>query len=175
MLLIIIGLALIMLDIAIAPGNAGVVIELLPDFIGYGLVLFGIRREKEHAAVFHKAMLLSLCGAVAGAVLYGMKALGFASSAAMTILLLEVFELILMVILVFMITRAFRELGQDLQLDMKGKPLLCLWICHTVTLALSYIFQTEVAIYSLASLLSDILAVVILYLLYMNYQNLKEV
>lgn len=173
MLLIIIGLTLILLDIAITPGNAGVMIELLPDFVGYGLVLLGIRREKEYAMVFHKAMLISLCGTVAGAVLYGMKALGFAGSAAMTILLLEVFELILMVILVFMITRAFKELGQDLQQDLKGKTLFYLWLCHTVTVVVSYIFQTEVAIYSLASLLTDILAVVILYLMYTNYQKLK--
>ena len=174
MLLIIIGLALILLDIAIAPSETVMIIELLPDFIGYGLVLLGIRREKEYAMVFHKAMLISLCGTVAGAVLYGMKALGFAGSAAMTILLLEVFELILMVILVFMITRSFKELGQDLQLDMKGKPLFYLWLCHAVAIIASYIFQTEVAIYSLASLLSDVLAMVILFLLYTNYQKLRE-
>lgn len=174
MLLIIIGLALIMLDIAIAPGSAGAVIELLPDFIGYGLVLFGIRREKEHAFVFHKAMLISLCGAVASAVLYVMKALGLSLGAAMTVLLLEIFELILMIILLFMIVRAFRELEQDLQLPLKAKALLCLWICHTLSVAVSYIFQTEAAIYSLASLLADVLAVVMLYLLYTNYQSLKE-
>ena len=173
MLLIIIGLALILLDIAIAPTETVMIIELLPDFIGYGLVLLGIRREKEYAMVFQKAMLICLCGAVSGAVLYGMKALGFAVSSAMTILLLEVFELILMVILVFMITRAFKELEQDLQQDLKGKPLFYLWLCHAVTAVVSYIFQTKVAIYSLASLLTDILAVVILYLMYTNYQKLK--
>ena len=173
MLWIITGLVLILLDIAIAPGDTGVMLELLPDFIGYGLVLLGIRREKEYAMVFHKAMLISLCGTVVGAVLYGMKALGFATSAAMTILLLEVFELILMVVLVFMIIRSFKELGQDLQLDMKGKPLFYLWLCHTVTITLSYIFQIDAAIYPMASFLSDILAMVILYLLYTNYKKLK--
>ncbi len=174
MLWIITGLVLILLDIAIAPGDTGAMIELLPDFIGYGLVLFGIRREKEHAAVFHKAMLISLCGAVASAILYGLKALGFGTTAVMTVLLMEIFELVLMVVLLFMITRAFRELEQDLQQNMKGKPLFYLWLCHTVAVVLSYAFQTEAAIYSLASLLSDILAVAIIYLMYTNYQSLKE-
>lgn len=173
MLWIITGLVLILLDIAIAPGDTGAMIELLPDFVGYALVLFGIRREKEYAMVFHKAMLISLCGAVVSAVLYGMKALGFATSAAITILLLEVFELVLMVILLFIITRSFKELGQDLQLDMKGKPLFYLWLCHTVTITLSYVFQIDVAIYPMASFLSDILAMVILCILYTNYKKLK--
>lgn len=174
MLLIIIGLALILLDIALAPADTAMVIELLPDFIGYGLVLFGIRREKEYAGVFHKAMLIALCGAVASAILFGLKTLGFGGTAIMTVLLMEIFELILMVVLLFMITRAFRDLEQDLQRDMKGKPLFYLWLCHTLTVVLSYAFQTEVAIYSLASLLADVLAVVILYLLFTNYQSLKE-
>lgn len=174
MLLIIIGLALVMLDIAIAPGGAVGVLELLPDFIGYGLVLFGIRREKEHGIVFRKAMLISLCAAVVSAILYGMKALNMMVSAAMTILLLEIFELILMIVLVFMVVRAFRELEQDLQKDLKGKPLLFLSIGYTATVVVAYASQMVTEIARLVLPLMDILAMVILYLLYTNYQSLKE-
>lgn len=174
MLLVIVGLALILLDIAIAPENTGMVIELLPDFIGYALVLIGIRREVRYGGVFQKAMIVSLCGAVAGAVLYAMKALGFGLSAAMTILLLEVFELLLMVVLLFLIVRAFRELEQDLQLQLKAKPLLYLWLCYTLSVAAAYIAQLTVSVGGIASLVSDLLAIAMLYLLYTNYLTLQE-
>ncbi len=174
MLLITIGLAIIILDIALAPENTAMVIELLPDFLGYALVLIGIRRGVDHGAAFRRAMLISLCGAVISTVLYIMKAAGIAAGAAMTILLLEVFELILMVVLLLLVVRSVRELEQDTQLELKGKPLFYLWLCDVLAVAVSYVFQTVPAVSSLASMLADLLGIVMLYLLFTDWQTLRE-
>lgn len=174
MLLITIGLAIVMLDIALAPENTAMIIELLPDFLGYALVLIGIRRGTNHGRAFRRAMLISLCGAVISTVLYIMKAAGFATGAAMTTLLLEIFELILMAVLLFMVVRSIRELELDLEQDLKGKPLFCLWLCYLLAVAVSYGFQTMPAIGSFAALLADLLGIVMLYLLFCDYQALRD-
>ncbi len=137
MLKILIGLLLVTLDVTMAWGN--MIISLLPDFVGFVLLLMGQREiafENEH---FGKNVKFCLWCATVALMVFIMDLLGFSAtvSGGIQALLLQLLLQVLEAVCLFRIVRGVQAADREYDLDAKSKLFFIIWLALTAVSSLS--------------------------------------
>lgn len=123
------GLLLIFIDLHFNLGNAS--IDLLPDFLGYLLIVRGCAGLTEHSLSFQKARSASPFLAACTGFLFGLQ-LFSANALGLTGLLLELVAVVGGIFVSFQIVRGVQETEQAHGWDLRGDRLRSLWLAQTV-------------------------------------------
>lgn len=135
MIKMLIGLFFICLEMTIAIESdifGMMIIGLLPDFVGFGLLIWGLRELAHENDFFYKNMRFSLWCATVALMIYIMDLIGVTASGDFQPLLLQLLLMVLEPICLFRIVRGVRKVGKDYDIDVKGKLMLIVWIVMTV-------------------------------------------
>jgi len=138
-----IGLFLICLEITFTIESEifGVmIIGLLPDFVGFGLLLWGLRELSHENDYFYKNMRFCLWCATVALMIYIMDVIGVTASGDFQPLLLQLLLMVLEPICLFRLVRGIRTVGKDYDIDVKGKLMLIVCIAMTVLSVPSFLF-----------------------------------
>lgn len=154
---ILLGMLLFTIDINLTQEN-GRLIGLVPDFLGYLCVAWGMREMKHSSVYFAKGEFISMGVAVASGILYLMDLMGFSNVINFTLLAVDMLELIGMLVLLFWIFRGVRDIEIEAQRDLRTDALKIIWIALTVVSAVAYITSLIHAIGGIVSVAAAILA-----------------
>lgn len=134
---ILIGLALVFLDLDMALAS-GALIDVLPDVLGYIIVLFGLRRMGAVSYEFSKCVTLCIAAAFCAGVMLGTRLFPGVS---MVMVLMELAELIMQLCMLHFITKGVRDAEMEYAADLWGKWLRWAWVLLSVTLLLNYVME----------------------------------
>lgn len=174
MLLILVGYLLVCLDVLMQVGESGMILEMPPDFIGYLLMAVGASKLRDESRFFMKARGFGYMAAGVSGFLFCLRMLSLSYTPMSVLISLEVAELVLMAVNIYLLISALRELEQEKKLQLHGKVLRWLWIALLVVLAAAYIGQIFPVVSSITSLAMDLLSLTIFVFLYLAYQKLQE-
>ncbi len=173
MILILVGFLFVALDVLLNLGNS-MILELPPDFLGYLLLGMGAARLKMDSRYMDKARSFAWVAAGFSGFLFLLRLLSLSYAPVSVVILLELAELALMVIVVYLLMSYIREKEKITQLPLYSKVLWWLWIALMGVLALNYAGQLIPLLGSITSLVSDILCLAIFLLLWNALQLCKE-
>lgn len=170
---LLLGLVFVTLDLDLT-SESGMVIGLLPDAIGYILMLLGMKEMRLFSHVFSKGTAWALGAIVASGSMYVFRLMGGAGSINMTTLLMELAELILRSLVVFFVTKGVRDMEEEINVEMRGKILHWLWLGMTVITTVAYLCVWIPVVSSIAALASGLLAICYLVLFYLAKCSFDE-
>lgn len=130
MIKILIGLALITLELTLTVDTF--IISLLPDFVGFLLLTFGLRELAHENDYFQKNIKFSFwCGAIS-LMIFVMDLIGSTASGNFQSLLMQMLMLVLEPICLYRIVRGVRQVEKDYEIDLKGKAFFIVWLAMTI-------------------------------------------
>ena len=174
MLLILIGYLFISLDALMSLGEGGMLLELPPDFLGYLLMSIGAGKLQEESRFFQKGKGFGYMAAGVSGFLFLLRLLSLSYAPMSVLISLEVAELVLMAVNVYLLISGLRELEQTKQLKLHGKTMWWLWIGLIVVMAVAYPGQMFPVIANITSLAMDLLCLILFVFFYMAHQALQE-
>ena len=130
MIKMLIGLAFIGLELTLA--SETITINLLPDFVGYILLLLGQRELSHENDHFFKNIKFCLWPGAVSLMVFVMDLFSGSLSMSIQSLLLQMLLLVLEPICLFRIVKGVRQVGTDYGIDVKGKLMFVLWLLMTV-------------------------------------------
>ena len=133
------GLLLCLLDSEITVGTA--VIGLLPDFLGFFLVMKGMQELSAENRFFDRGRHLAFGMILLSAICYGADLMNPASQTAVWLWGLELIGVIILLILIRMIITGILWLEHDNGLQLRGSLLKTLWKILIVICPLCQIFS----------------------------------
>ena len=174
MMLILVGFLCIALDVLLKVGNTAMVLELPPDVLGYLLIGMGATRFRMDSRNMDKLRSFGWVSAAVSGFLFMLRLLSLSYAPVSVVIILELAELALMVIVVYLLMSYVKEKEQITQLPLYSKVLWWLWIALMAVLALNYVGQLIPLLGSITSLVSDLLCLAVFLLLWNAFQLLKE-
>lgn len=130
MIKILIGLAFVGLELNLTTETMS--ISLLPDFVGYILLLLGQRELAHENDYFYKNIKFCLWAGTVSLMVFIMSFFSVSLSIDFQSLLLQMLLLVLEPICLFRIVKGVRQVGEDYNIDVKGKLFFILWLVMTV-------------------------------------------
>lgn len=173
MIIVLIGYLFMALDVLASFGSGGV-IELPPDFVGYLLIAFGMSRMKDQSRFFTKAISFGVVGAILAGFVFFVRLLSLSYTASTAVILLEVAEIVMMMIVLYLVIRGLRDVEAERGLQMYGNVMKWLWVAMFVILAASYAVQIFDVWSQIATLATDLISLAIFLFLYNGFQTIKE-
>ena len=170
---LLLGLVFVMLDLDLT-SQSGMVIGLLPDAVGYILVLMGMKEMRLFSHIFTKGTGLTLGAVVASGSIYVFHLMGGAGTISMTALLMGLAELILRTLIIYFITKGLRDMEQEYDMELRGKTLHWVWLAMTVITAVSYISAWIPLVSGIAGIASGLLSICYLALFYLAKCSFDE-
>lgn len=131
-----IGLVLVFLDVNIGLGEH--TFDVLPDFVGYFLMLRNLEVLSDHSDWFRKARPLALAMAVYTAVLYAVDALAVTVHGQFLSFCLGILELIASLLIGYWTVSGVRDLERRQNRDLEGDKLHSFWLYMTVIQVITY-------------------------------------
>lgn len=145
---ILIGLYLVTLVLPIPIGEMA--IDILPDFAGFFLIMFGLREIGHENDFFHKNIRFTFWVGVMSAMVFVMDIVSmvtthFLGSAVAAInfqsLLMQLVVMVLEPICLLRIVRGVRQVEKDYEIDAKGKVMFILWVLMTLLSVAAFCFS----------------------------------
>ena len=146
--------------------------DILPDFIGYGLIFAGVDRLSARSNYFHKARIFALlmCAVSFGELLHLETVVTEHESLFMAVLM-AVSALLMLVplYLMYLITKGVAELEWDMGVHLGADKLMLVWkINATVTLLLSVMIVLSVTLLNILAGIQVLAAVLMIGVLIVN-------
>jgi len=139
-----IGIALVCLEMTLTHQatifgyEMTMIISILPDFVGYILLIWGQRELAHENDYFYKNIKFSLwCGTVA-LMIFIMDLLGITARGDFQSILLQMLLMVLEPICLFRIMRGVRQVEKDYETDLKGKLFFAVWLAMTILSVLGF-------------------------------------
>ena len=130
MVKMLIGLFFITMELTIARGN--MIIGLLPDFVGYFLLMMGLREIAHENDFFYKNIRFSFWVGAMSLMAYVMDLIGATMLGQYQSLLMQLVLVVLEPICLLRVVRGVRQVEKDYEIDAKGKWMLAVWVVMTV-------------------------------------------
>ena len=166
---ILIGLAIALLDFPLELAG-GRILDLTPDILGYILVAFGLRNIGSYSHKFAIAYKLNAFTIIASGAVLGANLLLGAGNLSMTVVLLGIGEMVFQVILMVLISGGFREMEEELDINLNSKWLKIIAICIAPGIVLGYAGLIVPALEMVGSLVVDIASFGYLILFYFAWE-----
>lgn len=134
-------------------------IGLLPDFIGYYLILKGIREMAEENEYFQKVMSLSKILMIYSAVMYVLDILTISSQLGIIGTILGIVKAVAALAVTYNLAMGIRQMEEQRQTELNGTALMTCWKVEAVATAVSWIllFAPALAVVAiLAALIGNI-------------------
>ena len=139
-----IGIALVCLEMTLTHQatifgyEMTMIISILPDFVGYILLIWGQRELVHENDCFYKNIKFSLwCGTVA-LMIFIMDLIGITARGDFQSILLQMLLMVLEPICLFRIMRGVRQVEKDYETDLKGKLFFAVWLAMTILSVLGF-------------------------------------
>lgn len=139
MIKMLIGLAFVGLELTLTTETMS--ISLLPDFVGYILLLMGQRELAHENDYFYKNIKFCLWAGTVSLMVFIMDLIYGSLTVNFQVLLLQMLLLVMEPICLFRIVRGVRQVGKDYDIDVKGKLLFIVWLVMTVLNVASFFFS----------------------------------
>lgn len=139
MIKMLIGLAFIGLELTLT--SESMTISLLPDFIGYILLLLGQRELAHENDYFYKNIKFSLWAGTVSLMVFIMDLVSGSLTVNFQALLLQILLLVMEPICLFRIVRGVRQVGKDYDIDVKGNLLFIVWLVMTILSVAAFLFS----------------------------------
>ena len=139
MIKMLIGLAFVGLELTLTTETMS--ISLLPDFVGYILLLMGQRELAHENDYFYKNIKFCLWAGTVSLMIFIMDLISGSLTVNFQALLLQMLLLVMEPICLFRIVRGVRQVGKDYDIDVKGKLLFIVWLVMTVLNVASFFFS----------------------------------
>lgn len=145
---ILIGLYLVTLVLPIPVGEMA--IDILPDFAGFFLIMFGLREIGQENDFFQKNIRFTFWVGVMSAMVFVMDIVSmvtthFMGNAVAAInfqsLLMQLVVMVLEPICLLRIVRGIRQVEKDYEVDAKGKIMFILWVLMTLLSVIAFCFS----------------------------------
>ena len=130
MIKMLIGLAFVGLELTLTTETMS--ISLLPDFVGYILLLMGQRELAHENDYFYKNIKFCLWAGTVSLMVFIMDLIYGSLTVNFQVLLLQMLLLVMEPICLFRIVRGVRQVGKDYDIDVKGKLLFIVWLVMTL-------------------------------------------
>lgn len=154
---ILLGMLLFTVDIDLTT-ETGRVIGLVPDFLGYLCVAWGMREMKTWSRNFIKGETGAIGVTLASAILYLAAIMGDKNAISFTLLGLNMVELGGMLLVLFWLTRGMQQIEEDAQRDLHTRLMMIFWICLTVVSVVAFGLSLFTRIGRVISMATPILA-----------------
>lgn len=132
-----VGLLLVFLDFNLTINNAK--IGLLPDFIGYAVMLGGLSELSGESPYFEKIRPYTIGMIIYTGVLYGMDLIGFSASPGIYSYILAILSTVVSLYISYGIVMGVKDLEIRLHTPLNGESLYSAWIFLAVMNAVVYI------------------------------------
>lgn len=132
------GIALVVLELTI-PIKEVYLIGLFPDFIGYLLLVFGMKEVSNQTDYYVKNRRFTFWIGVFSLMIYIMNAVGYTARGAFEPLLMQLVVVILQPICLFRIVRGIRQMEQDYDLKLCSTALFITWGCMSILSVLTFV------------------------------------
>lgn len=159
-----IGIALVCLEMTLTHQvtvfgyEITMIISLLPDFVGYILLILGQRKLAHENDHFYKNIKFSLwCGTVA-LMVFIMDLIGTTARGDFQSILLQMLLMVLEPICLFRIVRGIRQVEKDYEVDLKGKILFGVWLAMTIMSVVAFFASFFEGLGNIAGLILSILS-----------------
>lgn len=168
-----IGFLFIAFDVGVTlAGNMK--LEVPPDFLGYLLILIGMHRCREESRHFANARSFSWVGLILSGLWFGIKLTGIKNMPFSVPVIIELAELVVSIIVIYLLVAAIREQEELMQLRLGGKALKWVWIGYSVLLVLSYVLQLFGIVGIVVMMVSDLMAVPLFFMLFNAFGTLQD-
>ena len=108
------------------------IISLLPDFVGFILLILGHRELAHENDYFYKNIKFSLWCATVALMTFIMDLIGITARGDFQSILLQMLLMVLEPICLFRIVRGVRQVEKDYEVDLKGKLFFAVWLAMTI-------------------------------------------
>lgn len=125
------GLMFLMLELTAKVGDSTLV-GLLPDAVGYILLIFGLMKLRSNSHYFSRCVTLCIGMAPPAAISFGIGVMGFAGPYSIVMILLGILCTIGRAVVSFWIIRGFRDMEAQDDVELYGTPLWWMWLCYLV-------------------------------------------
>lgn len=132
------GIALITLELTITV-NEIYLIGILPDFLGYLLLVFGMKEVSNQTDYYASNRKFTFWIGVFSLMVYIMNLIGYTASGAFEPLLMQLLIVILEPISLYRIIKGIRQMEKDYELNMWGTALFVVWLLMTVFSVLTFV------------------------------------
>lgn len=149
-------------------------LEVPPDFLGYLLILIGMHKCREESRHFANARSFSWVGLILSGLWFGIKLTGIKNMPFSVPVIMELAELAVSIIVVYLMVAAIREQEELMQLRLGGKILKWVWIGYSALLVLSYVLQLFGWIGSVFALIADLTAVALFFMLFNAFGSMQD-
>ena len=134
------GIALVVLELTI-PIKEVFLIGLFPDFIGYLLLVFGMKEVSNQTDYYVKNRRFTFWIGVFSLMVYIMNAVGYTARGAFEPLLMQLVVVILQPICLFRIVSGIRQMEQDYELKLCSTGLFIVWACMSILSVLTFVLS----------------------------------
>ena len=132
-----IGMALVFLDVSVGVGEH--TFDVLPDFVGYYLMMRNLEALSDRSVWFRKARPMALALAVYSAVLYAVDALAVSVYGRFVSFCLGFLAMIGGLLLGYRTVSGVRDLERLLNRDLEGEKLQSFWLYMAVIQGITYV------------------------------------
>ena len=150
-------------------------ISIVPDFLGYLCIAWGLRDIKHTSARFVKCETISVGMALASGILFVTDILGFGSIINFTLLGVDLLELIGFLVVLFLIFRGVQDIETAAQRDLRVNVLKAIWIglavVSPIAWATSLINRTIAAFFVLPTVILDFAYILAFYRCKVAYEE----
>lgn len=135
---ILFGLILLSLELTITIQNTFIV-GLLPDFLGYLLLVFGMREVSYGQTDYYaNNRKFTFWIGVFSLMVYVMNLIGISSTGSYEALLMQMLVVILEPICLYRLVKGIKTMEQDFELPLNAKALFVLWLLMTILSVLTF-------------------------------------
>ncbi len=131
------GMLFVFLDFTLNLGNC--VIGLIPDFVGYILMLKGLREIESESGLFARAKPWATGMAVYTGILYAMDLLGISARLRFAAWLLGLLSTAVSLVISYWIVTGVRDMETARRWDLQGDKLKILWVALAVVNVICYL------------------------------------
>ena len=171
------GLMFLTLDLSL-PLKSGMMIGLMPDVLGFALLIAGLSKLKTNSMYFRRAISFCVGMVVPSAIYFGMNLMG---QTGIVVFLLGLLCVIGAIVVGFLVIAGLRDMECNDDVDVHATTLRTLWLCYTAIKALSFligvlsIFGYFSMIGVVASYATDIIGFTFMVLFYRTKNKFEEI
>lgn len=166
------GILFAMLDVHISLGSLR--IGLLPDFVGYILMMKGLKALETESQWFSKGKLCALVMAVFTGVLYVMDLLEMSAQMGFLLWFLGLAALVVSLLLQYWIICGVRQMEARQFWDLQGDRLKSLWLVLTVMKGICYVCSWVPVVGTIAAMADVIIGICYLTAFYQSKKHYQE-
>ena len=171
---ILLGLLLYAIDIGMPIGD-GRIIGIMPDFLGYLCIAWGLREMKHASGYFAKGETAVFGVSVVSFIIYVMDLMGFGNVISFTLLGVDILELAGFLAVLFLIMRGIQDVETEAKRDLRTAALKMIWVALAVVSPIAYItslFNNLIGnIFSVPTIILDICYILAFYRCKVAYEE----